>query len=105
MNKNTTTTLNGQTFIMGADPYIVTADPDHTSIGWKLVSTNSQLSYEQEQKIQRIKELAAEMINTLKDHPNGIGESTIVNDWLYQHAMLDILSAQMKAVKYLTFKY
>lgn len=104
MNKNTTTTANGLS-LNYSQKHIVTADPDIDSIGYKLIVKTSKLSYEQEQKIQRIKELAAEMINTLKDHPNGIGESTIVNDWLYQHAMLDILSAQMKAVKYLTFKY
>ena len=104
MDKNTTTTANGLSLNYG-QKHVVTADPNKDSIGYKVILGSNKLNYEQEQKIQRIKELAAEMINTLKDHPNGIGESTIVNDWLYQHAMLDILSAQMKAVKYLTFKY
>ena len=104
MDKNTTTTANGLSLNYG-QKHVVTADPNKDSIGYKVILGSNKLNYEQEQKIQRIKELAAEMINTLQNYHDGLTESEAVNDWLYQHAMLDILSAQMKAVKYLTFKY
>lgn len=105
MNKNTTTTLNGQTFIMGADPYTVTADPDHTSIGWKLVSSNSQLTYEQEQKIQRLDELAAEMINVIEGYYNLPKNRSSLDSSLRKSTIMSILESHMKAVKFLTFKY
>lgn len=104
MNKNTTTTANGLSLNLG-QKHVVTADPDHNSIGWKLVSSNPQLSYDQGQKVERIKELAAEMINVLEEYNNTLENKTYLNDALIASTIMSILDAQMKAVKFLTFKY
>lgn len=102
--QTSTTTANGLSLNLG-QKQVVTADPDHNSIGWKLLSSNPQLSYDQGQKVERLKELAAEMINVLEEYSNTLENKTYLNASLRTSTIMSILDAQMKAVKYLTFKY
>lgn len=55
-------------------------------------------------KVQRVKELCAELANLVSDEYNAKENSYLVKV-LYDHTLVEILNAQMNAVKLLTFKY
>ncbi len=55
-------------------------------------------------KVQRVKELCAELANLVSDEYNS-RENTYLVKVLYDHTLVEILNAQMNAVKLLTFKY
>lgn len=56
-------------------------------------------------KVQRAKEICAELTNMIHEHMNEtIDESSDLKYVIYQHALGEILNAQMNAVKLLTFK-
>ena len=54
-------------------------------------------------KVQRAKELCAELADLLR--PEVQSSSTPLKRYLYEHAIGEILNAQMNVVKVLTFKY
>lgn len=57
-------------------------------------------------KVQRAKELCAELADLLNDHThNGQQEVTRLQSKLHDHAVGEILNAQMNVVKVLTLKY
>ncbi len=55
-------------------------------------------------KVQRVKELCAELADLVSDEYNS-RENTYLVKVLYDHTLVEILNAQMNAVKLLTFKY
>lgn len=55
-------------------------------------------------KVQRAKELCAELADLLHDDSNSSGTSTL-KEKLYNHSIGEILNAQMSVVKVLTLKY
>ena len=55
-------------------------------------------------KVQRAKELCAELADLVSDEYNS-RENTYLVKVLYDHTLVEILNAQMNAVKLLTFKY
>ena len=55
-------------------------------------------------KVQRAKELCAELADLLNDHNNET-EQTQFSQRLFSHAIGEILNAQMNVVKVLTLKY
>lgn len=55
-------------------------------------------------KVQRAKELCAELADLLQDHVSG-RETSPFEQQLYNHTIGEILNAQMNVVKVLTFKY
>lgn len=55
-------------------------------------------------KVAKAKMLCAELSNLLHDHYES-NESSFLKTKLYQHAIGEILNAQMNVVKVLTFKY
>ena len=58
-----------------------------------------------DEKINRAKELCAELADLLYQDYDNREEVTDFYDYLYEHAVGEILNAQMNAVKVLTFKY
>jgi hypothetical protein len=58
-----------------------------------------------DEKVNRVKELCAELANLLYQDYDNREEVTDFYDYLYEHAVGEILNAQMNAVKVLTFKY
>jgi hypothetical protein len=57
-----------------------------------------------DEKVQRAKELCAELADLLNDH-NNENENTQFSQRLFSHAVGEILNAQMNVVKVLTLKY
>lgn len=57
-----------------------------------------------DQKVQRAKELCAELADLLNDHVSN-KESWPLEKQLYNHTIGEILNAQMNVVKVLTLKY
>lgn len=55
-------------------------------------------------KVQRAKELCAELADLLDDHINS-KETWTLEQQLYNHTIGEILNAQMNVVKVLTLKY
>lgn len=55
-------------------------------------------------KVQRAKELCAELADLIKEDSTS-KEPTYLSSTLYDHAIGEILNAQMNVVKVLTFKY
>ena len=56
-------------------------------------------------KVQRAKEICAELANMIHEHMHEtLTESSDLKCVIYQHALGEILNAQMNAVKLLTFK-
>lgn len=55
-------------------------------------------------KVQRAKELCAELADLVSDEYNS-RENTYLVKVLYDHTLAEILNAQMNVVKVLTFKY
>lgn len=55
-------------------------------------------------KVQRAKELCSELADLLNDH-NSSHVSTDLSQCLFNHAVGEILNAQMNVVKVLTLKY
>jgi hypothetical protein len=58
-----------------------------------------------DEKVNRAKELCAELANLIYQDYDNREEVTDFYDYLYEHAVGEILNAQMNAVKVLTFKY
>jgi flagellin-specific chaperone FliS len=58
-----------------------------------------------DERINRAKELCAELADLLYQDYDNREEVTDFYDYLYEHAVGEILNAQMNAVKVLTFKY
>jgi hypothetical protein len=58
-----------------------------------------------DEKVQRAKELCAELADLIYQDYDNREEVTDFYDYLYEHAVGEILNAQMNAVKVLTFKY
>ena len=56
-------------------------------------------------KVQRAKELCAELADLLNDHHNDNQQATMFTQRLFIHAVGEILNAQMNVVKVLTFNY
>jgi hypothetical protein len=56
-------------------------------------------------KVQRAKELCAELANLIYDDYDNKEEVTDFYDYLYEHTVGEIVNAQMNVVKLLTFKY
>lgn len=54
-------------------------------------------------KVQRVKEICAELADLLR--PEIQSSSSPLKRYLYEHAIGEILNAQMNVVKVLTFKY
>lgn len=57
-----------------------------------------------DEKVQRAKELCAELADLLHDDFNSRGQSGLAAT-LYEHTLGEILNAQMNVVKVLTLKY
>ncbi len=57
-----------------------------------------------DEKVQRARELCAELADLLNDH-NNENENTQFSQRLFSHAVGEILNAQMNVVKVLTLKY
>lgn len=74
----------------------------HMTFGEKLVGLTFNPSGDQ--KVQRIKELAAEMADLLEE-VNKTQESSYLGNTFYGGAIRRILDAQMYSVKFLTNKY
>jgi len=58
-----------------------------------------------DEKVNRVKELCAELADLIYQDYDNREEVTDFYDYLYEHAVGEILNAQMNAVKVLTFKY
>jgi hypothetical protein len=56
-------------------------------------------------KVQRAKELCAELADLLNDHNDSNQPTTAFAQRLFSHAVGEILNAQMNVVKVLTLKY
>lgn len=56
-------------------------------------------------KVQRAKELCAELADLLNDNRQKDIEGLFIEHSIFSAAITDILKAQMMVVKYLTFKY
>lgn len=56
-------------------------------------------------KVQRAKQLCAELADLLNDHHNSNLPTTLFGHQLFNHAVGEILNAQMNVVKVLTLKY
>jgi hypothetical protein len=69
------------------------------TFGQKLVGL--QFNPSGDPKVQRAKELCAELADLLNDHSN-ISEPTALSYNLFNHAIGEILNAQMNVVKVLT---
>lgn len=76
--------------------------PWQPTFGEKLVGMSFNPSGDP--KVQRAKELCAELADLLQDHVSG-KESWPLEQQLYNHTIGEILNAQMNVVKVLTFKY
>ncbi len=76
--------------------------PWQPTFGEKLVGLDFNPSGDP--KVQRVKELCAELANLVSDEYNS-RENTYLVKVLYDHTLVEILNAQMNAVKLLTFKY
>lgn len=89
---------------IGKEEPIVNSSPTSTSMsfGQKLVGLTFNPSGDQ--KVQRIKELAAEMADLL-EQVNKTQESSYLGNTFYGGAIRRILDAQMYSVKFLTNKY
>lgn len=73
------------------------------TFGEKLVGITFNLSGDE--RVNRAKELCAELADLLYQDYDNREEVTDFYDYLYEHAVGEILNAQMNAVKVLTFKY
>lgn len=58
-----------------------------------------------DERVNRAKELCAELADLIYQDYDNREEVTDFYDYLYEHAVGEILNAQMNAVKVLTFKY
>lgn len=76
---------------------------EEMSFGEKLVGLTFNPSGDE--KIQKAKELCAELANLIYDDYDSKEEVTDFYDYLYEHTIGEILNAQMNVVKLLTFKY
>jgi hypothetical protein len=76
--------------------------PSPTSFGMKLVGITFNPSGDS--KVQRAKELCAELADLVKDDYMSKQSSTM-HSRLFEHAIGEILNAQMNVVKVLTFNY
>lgn len=72
------------------------------TFGQKLVGITFNPS--NDPKVQRAKELCAELADLVSDEYNS-KESSYLSKALYDHTIGEILNAQMNAVKVLTLKY
>ena len=73
------------------------------SYGQKLVGLTFNPS--NDPKVQRAKELCAELADLLHDHVSRPSERGALENLLHNHAVGEILNAQMNVVKVLTLKY
>ena len=76
---------------------------DTMSYGQKLVGLTFNPSGDP--KVQRAKELCAELADLLHDHVSRPSERSALENLLHNHAVGEILNAQMNVVKVLTLKY
>ena len=76
--------------------------PWEPTFGQKLVGITFNPSGDP--KVQRAKELCAELADLLNDH-NESSATTQFSQRLFSHAVCEILNAQMNVVKVLTLKY
>ncbi len=81
---------------------MTTENEKELSFGEKLVGLTFNPSGDA--KVQRAKELCAELANLLNDH-NEQSETSQFSQRLFSHAVCEILNAQMNVVKVLTLKY
>lgn len=58
-----------------------------------------------DERVNRAKEICAELADLIYQDYDDREEVTDFYDYLYEHAVGEILNAQMNAVKVLTFKY
>lgn len=58
-----------------------------------------------DERVNKAKELCAELADLIYQDYDDREEVTDFYDYLYEHAVGEILNAQMNAVKVLTFKY
>jgi len=58
-----------------------------------------------DEKVQRAKELCAELADLIYKNYDSKEEVTDFHDYLYEHTVGEILNAQMNVVKLITFKY
>ncbi len=80
----------------------VPSSPWQPTFGEKLVGITFNPSGDP--KVQRVKELCAELADLVSDEYNS-RENTYLVKVLYDHTLVEILNAQMNAVKLLTFKH
>lgn len=75
------------------------------TFGEKLVGFN--FNHSGNEKVQRAKELCAELANIANDHwcRNAYCEKSFLENQIYHNAIGEILNAQMNVVKLLTLKY
>lgn len=73
------------------------------TFGEKLVGLNVNPS--NDDKVGRAKRLCADLADLLNDEFNNGNETTELQSTLYDHAIGEILNAQMNVVKVLTLKY
>lgn len=73
------------------------------SYGQKLVGLTFNPSGDD--KVNKAKQLCAELADLLHDHVSRPSERSALENMLHNHAMGEILNAQMNVVKVLTLKY
>jgi hypothetical protein len=73
------------------------------TFGEKLAGINFNPSGDE--KVNKVKELCAQLADILYDDIPEDGERTFLQDQLFNKAIFDILDAQMTSVKLLTLKY
>lgn len=76
---------------------------EEMSFGEKLFGLDFNPS--NDDKITKVKKLCAELADLIYDDYDSKEEVTDFYDYLYEHAIGEILNAQMNVVKLLTFKY
>lgn len=82
----------------------VTSQPTPLTFGQQLVGLTFNPSGDS--KVQRAKELCAELADLLNDHnTDNNAQVTGFSQRLFSHAVGEILNAQMNVVKVLTLKY
>jgi hypothetical protein len=78
-------------------------DQRELTFGEKLVGLTFNPSGDK--KVQRAKELCAELADLIYEDYENKEEVTDFYDYLYEHTVGEVLNAQMNVVKLLTFKY